>query len=237
MDSNSTTNSTQIAPEAGMTENPFLQGVHIASYSLICLTGVFGNLLVILASCKPGMITVSNILIANLAVADFTVSLINIPTTATYSLLGHWPFGAALCKILLFLLSLGLFGSIGTLVAIAGERYWHIVLYKRRKLTIREAFITIAVIWVSSVIFFLPLLVVTKTSTLIEGDEEVTLCIEEWPNVESRQAFTLLVFLLLYFLPLLLISALYLQIGRFVRHLPTAQGKPTFELPIGFSHQ
>ena len=86
---------------------------------MICLAGVVGNLLVVVTSRKPGMITVSDILVANLAVADFNVSLINIPTTATYSLLGHWPFGAVLYKLIPFLQGLTLAASFGTLVAIS----------------------------------------------------------------------------------------------------------------------
>ena len=226
---NSTTNSAQIAPTQiipVMAETPFLKWVYIVSYSAICLSGVFGNLLVILASRKPGMFTVSNILIANLAVADFTVCLVNIPTTAVYSLLGYWPFGAVLCRLLQFLLGLALFASIGTLVAIAGERYWHIVRYTRRMLTVREAFNAITIIWISAAVFFLPLAVFGKEVTLEEGENEVTTCIEEWPNVTSRHVFTMVVFLLCYFLPLLLVSGLYLQIGRFLRSLPaTQQGK------------
>ena len=225
---NSTTNSTQIVPttsssNAEVTQNSFLKGFLVIAYSVICLSGVVGNLLVILASRKPGMTTVSNILIANLAVADFTVSLVNIPTVATYGYLVYWPFGAVLCKLIPFLQGLTLAASVGTLVAIAGERYWHIVLYTRRKLTVREAFKAVAVIWASSVVIPLPLSVFSKTIAWAHGDNEVMICTEEWPNVKSRQAYTTLVFLLLYFSPLLLISGLYVQIGRFLRSLPATQ--------------
>jgi len=231
----STTNSTQIPSEAGMPENPWLANKKyadylklsisslnclritinlpkpkIASYSVICLAGVVGNLMVILASRKPGMSTVSNILITNLALADLTVSVINIPTTATYSLLGHWPFGAVLCKVLHFLLGLTLSASVGTLEAIAVERYWHTVLYTRRKLTVREAFKAIAVIWALSVFIPLPLSVFSKTTMWKQGIKQVTICFEEWPNVKSRQTFTTLVFvliqILMYCLSLLLMS-------------------------------
>lgn len=103
MFSNGTVKSTQIAsattiaPE--MNYNPFFQWLRIVAYSAICLTGVFCNLLVILASRKPGMITVSNIFIANLAVADFIVSLVNVPTTVVYGHLHDWPLGAVPCKV------------------------------------------------------------------------------------------------------------------------------------------
>ena len=193
----------------------------IAAYSVICVTGVLGNLLVILASRKPGMTTVSNVLIANLGLADLAVSLINMPTVVTYSHLVYWPFGAALCKLLPFLQGLTLSASVGTLVAIAAERYWHIVLYTRRKLTVREAHKAIVLIWVSSIFIPVPLLVFSKTIRWNEGAREI--CIEEWPNLKTRQAYTTLVFLLLYFLPLLFICGLYVRIGHFLKTLPTTQ--------------
>ena len=236
--SNITNNSIQIATtvapsEPGMTESPFFKWFRVAAYTVICLSGIFGNLMVILASRKPGMITVSNILIANLAVADLTVSLINIPTVVAYSHLVYWPFGTVLCKLIPFLQGLTLSASVGTLVAIAGERYWHIVMYTRRKLIVREAYKTIAVIWASSVFIPLPLTVFSKISMWKQGGEEVTICIEKWPNLKSRQAYTTLLFLLMYFLPLLLISGLYIQIGRFLRSLPaTRRGMYKFS----FSH-
>ena len=228
---NITANSTQIFPTSPTTTssdpanpaNTLLKWVHIISYSIICLSGICGNLLVILASRKPSMITVSNVLIANLAAADFTVCLVNIPTVAAYGYLVYWPFGAFLCKLISFLQGLTLSASVGTLAAIAGERYWHIVLYTRRKLTIREAFKAIAVIWASSIFMPLPLTVFSKTTMFKQGNKELTICIEEWPSVESRQAYTTLLFLLLYFFPLLLISGLYVQIGRFLRSLPATQ--------------
>lgn len=223
--SNVTNNSIQVAPtsppsEQGTTESSFSQWVRVAAYSVICISGVFGNLLVILASRKAGMITVSNILIANLAVADFTVALINIPTVVVYSYLVYWPFGAALCKLIPFLQGLTLSASVGTLVAIALERYWHIVLYTRRKLTVREAYKAVAVIWASSIFIPLPLVVFNKISMWKQEDKEVEICIEEWASLKARQAYTAVLFLLLYCLPLLLISGLYVQIGRFLRNVP-----------------
>ena len=209
-----------VAPgESGTAASSFFKWFRVAAYTVVCLSGVLGNLLVILASRKPGMTTVSNVLIANLGVADLMVSLINIPTVVVYSHLVYWPFGAALCKLITFLQGLTLSASVGTLVAIAGERYWHIVLYKRKKLTVREAHKAIALIWVSAIFIPLPLLVFSKTTTW--KDKQV--CNEKWPNPKSRQCYTTLVFLLLYFLPLMFISALYVRIGRFLRTLPTAQ--------------
>ena len=222
---NSTANSTQLVPtrtpsEPEISPNSFLKWFYLVFYGIICVIGICGNLMVILASRKPGMITVSNIFLANLAVADFTVSLVNIPTVAAYSFMVYWPFGAFLCKLIPFLQGLTLAASVGTLVAIAGERYYHVVLYTKRHLTVREAYKSVAVIWVVSVFIPLPLTVFSKIAKWKLGDKEVPICIEEWPNVKSKQAFTTLLFFLLYFIPLSLICVLYLKIALFLRSLP-----------------
>lgn len=222
---NNTNNSIELAPtmapsDPGMIEKPFFKWFRVAAYSVVCLSGVFGNLMVILASRKPGMITVSNILIANLAVADFTVSLINIPTVVVYSHVVYWPFGGFLCKFISFLQGLTLSASAGTLVAIAVERYWQIVHYTRRKPKVSEAYQVVAVIWASSIFIPLPLAVFSKITMWKQREEEVPICVEEWPNQKTRQAYTTLLFLLMYCVPLLLICGLYVQIGRFLKNLP-----------------
>lgn len=223
---NSTKNATEIGPTsapnepAGMIEKPFYKWFRVAAYSFVWLSGVFGNLMVIFASRKPGMITVSNILIANLAVADFTVSLINIPTVVVYGHLVYWPFGSFLCKLIPFLQGLTLSASAGTLVGIAVERYWQIVRYTKRKPKVREAYQAAVVIWALSIFVPLPLAVFSKITTLKQREEEFAICIEEWPNQKIRQAYTTLLFLLMYLLPLLLICGLYVQISRFLKNLP-----------------
>lgn len=217
-----TNKSTEITPTKAPSEpeKPLYKWFHMAAYSFVCLSGVFGNFMVVFASRKPGMITVSNILIANLAVADLTVCLINIPTVAVYSHLVYWPFGAFLCKLIPFLQGLTLSASAGTLIAIAVERYWQIVQYTKRKPKVREAYLAAAVIWVSSIFIPLPLAVFSKTTKWKQREEEFTICVEDWPNQKIRQAYTTLLFLFMYFFPLLLICGLYVQISRFLKNLP-----------------
>ena len=222
---NNTNKSTEIPPteapgEPVMTEKPFYKWFRVAAYSFVCLSGVFGNFMVVFASRKPGMVTVSNILIANLAVADLTVCVINIPTVVVYSHLVYWPFGGFLCKLIPFLQGLTLSASAGTLIAIAVERYWQIVQYTKRKPKVKEAYQVAAVIWVSSIFIPLPLAVFSKITKWKQREDEFTICVEDWPNQKIRQAYTTLLFLLMYFLPLLLICGLYVQISRFLKNLP-----------------
>ncbi|EDO38438.1 predicted protein, partial [Nematostella vectensis] len=72
-------------------------------YGIVFIPGVLGNLLAILAfNNQPKMQTVPNLFITNLAIADFVVSLINVPLVAVHAHLTFWPFGSFMCKLIPF---------------------------------------------------------------------------------------------------------------------------------------
>ncbi|XP_032242448.2 neuropeptide FF receptor 2 [Nematostella vectensis] len=220
-------NSTDFSPQEEIFESMTLKAVRLAGYAVLFVFGVLGNLMVILAVRKPRMKTVTNVLIANLGLADILVSLFNIPTVVTYAHLWHWPFGLVLCKVLSFLQGWTLSASILTLLAIAIDRYWHIVLFRRRQMKLNEAFKAIIVIWLSSVIVPSPLLIFSKTISFGAGEEKVVFCEEIWPDMTSRQVYTMVVFLVLYLCPLALISWLYVLIAVWLRSMPAVPSSLT----------
>ena len=65
------------------------------------------------------IVAVTGYLIANLAVADFSVGAICIPFTIIYYELNHWPFGYAMCKLLPTAQGMSIMASIGTITAIS----------------------------------------------------------------------------------------------------------------------
>ena len=217
-------NSNVVASDPGSSTSSFLKTVHLVSYAVLCVFGIVGNTMVFLASRRSRMtVIVSNIFIANLTIADLTVSVVNIPSVATYAYLVYWPFGVFLCKCVSFLQGITLCASVGTFVAIAVERYWHIVMYKRRKLTVRQAYKAIVIIWLLSVFIPSPIAVFSKTINWKFNGKEVDICIEQWPNEKARHLFSTMLFVVLYFIPLSLISVLYWKTGRFLRRLPVMQ--------------
>lgn len=218
-------NSNVAASDPGSSStSSFLKTVHLVSYAVLCVLGIVGNTMVFLASRRSRMtVVVSNIFIANLTIADLTVSAVNIPSVAAYAYLVYWPFGVFLCKCVSFLQGTTLCASVGTLVAIAAERYWHIVTYKRRKLTVRQVYKAIVIIWLLSVIIPSPIAVFSKTILWKFDGKEVDICIEQWPNEKARQLFSTMLSVVLYFIPLSLISVLYWKTGRFLRRLPVMQ--------------
>ena len=194
----------------GYNEPEALALLRLFAYSVIFIVGVGGNLLVMLTIRRPHMKTVTNIFITNLSVADFLVCLLNVPMVTTLGHLGYWPFGEYLCKFLSFLQGVSLSASIGTLIAVAADRFKMVVLYQKPNTKIHQAYTAVVVIWISSIALPFPLLLF---SHIIHGASEEQ-CIEIWPSPYSRKIYTLFVAIFLYFIPLGAISILYSLIIR-----------------------
>ena len=93
-------------------------------YGLIILVALIGNILVIfVVFVSPRMRTVTNFYIANLAFADVTIAMFNIPFQFHAAVVQRWDLPSFMCK---FCPMVGVFSvnsSIFTLVAIALDRY------------------------------------------------------------------------------------------------------------------
>lgn len=200
-----------------------MRWLRIVAYGLVFLFGVLGNLMVVLAFRQPKMRTVPNLFISNLAVADGVVSFVNVPLVALHAHLSYWPYGEFLCKLLPFLQGVSLVASVGTMMAISIDRYMVIVRYDRPKLTLVKAKIWIGVIWLISCIIPSPIIGYSAIMTVPVKGEMRPKCVENWPNPEAVKAFSMMVFLLLYCLPLIITCTLYRLIAKTFKNLPTAQ--------------
>lgn len=70
-------------------------------YFVVCAVGLCGNTLVIYVILRYAkMKTVTNIYILNLAVAD-VLCMMSLPFIALQLALVHWPFGEALCRVVM----------------------------------------------------------------------------------------------------------------------------------------
>jgi len=69
-------------------------------FGLIALTGLVGNLVVVLVvSLYRRARTATSLLMANLAVADLVFIIVCVPTTAARYALPVWPLGVVWCKV------------------------------------------------------------------------------------------------------------------------------------------
>ncbi|XP_036620685.1 neuropeptide Y receptor type 2 [Trichosurus vulpecula] len=207
-------------PKPGLADSTKLievQVVLILAYCTIILLGVIGNSLVIHVVVKfKSMRTVTNFFIANLAVADLLVNTLCLPFTLTYTLMGEWKMGPVLCHLVPYAQGLAVQVSTITLTVIALDRHRCIVYHLESKISKKISFLIIGLAWGISALLASPLAIFREYSLIeIIPDFEIMVCTEKWPGEEKSMystIYSLSSLLILYVLPLGIISFAYIQI-------------------------
>ncbi|XP_062261582.1 histamine receptor H2b [Platichthys flesus] len=193
---------------------------------LFIILTISGNVLVCLAvGLSRRLRCIANCFVVALALTDLLLGLLVLPLTATVELRGgKWPFGGALCNIYLSLDVMLCASSILTLMAISVDRYLAIsdpLSYSRRVTPLRVTLALIAIWAVSLAVSFVPIHLGWNTVdykvqhvdwSLGDEDEEGRYCQFEWNN-----NYVLIYAFGSFYLPLLLMSGMYLCIFRVAR--------------------
>ena len=98
--------------------------VFTALFFAIGIVGTCGNVLVIYVICRYTRMrkSVTNLLIANLAIADLLILLFGVPEIVQFMINRGWLLGTILCKAQRTVLVTALYASVMTLVALCIER-------------------------------------------------------------------------------------------------------------------
>ncbi|KFQ17780.1 putative G-protein coupled receptor 83, partial [Merops nubicus] len=190
----------------------------IAAYSFIIAFSLFGNTLVCHVVIKTKrMHSATSLFIVNLAVADIMITLLNTPFTLARFVNSTWLFGKGMCHVSRFAQYCSLHVSALTLTAIAVDRHQVIMHPLKPRISTAKAVIYISVIWIMATCFSLPHAIYQKLFTF-EYSEEVTrcLCLPDFPEPADLfwKYLDLMTFILLYVLPLLVISAAYVTVAK-----------------------
>ncbi|VDK36503.1 unnamed protein product [Taenia asiatica] len=127
--------------------------------SLLLLGTAGGNMLVIIAILVVKKLrSPTNLLIVNLAVTDFLVSILVLPFAIAYQILGHWPFNQVICDLYSISDVLLCTLSILSLCTISIDRYLAITkpLQYAAKRTPRRMLIMIIICWLLSAAISIP---------------------------------------------------------------------------------
>ncbi|XP_074804748.1 mu-type opioid receptor isoform X2 [Natator depressus] len=110
-------------PASGVSPSMITAITIMALYSVVCVVGLFGNFLVMYVIIRyTKMKTATNIYIFNLALAD-ALATSTLPFQSVNYLMGTWPFGTILCKIVISIDYYNMFTSIFTLCTMSVDRY------------------------------------------------------------------------------------------------------------------
>ncbi|XP_062434782.1 gastrin/cholecystokinin type B receptor [Rhea pennata] len=189
--------------------------VRVLLYALIFVLSVCGNTLVVaVLLLNRRLRTVTNSFLLSLALSDLMLALCCMPFTLLPNLMGTFVFGEAICKLMAYLMGVSVSVSTFSLVAIAIERYSAICnpLQSRVWQTRSHACRVIASTWLFSVLLMLPYAVYSTTQALPARSPRQ--CTHSWPSERVRQAWYVLLLLVLFFIPGVVMTVAYGLISR-----------------------
>ncbi|XP_067093971.1 opioid receptor, delta 1b [Osmerus mordax] len=181
-----------------------------ALYSLICVVGLLGNILVMYGVVRyTKMKTATNIYIFNLALAD-ALATSTLPFQSAKYLMNTWPFGQLLCKVVIAIDYYNMFTSIFTLTMMSVDRYIA-VCHPVRALDFRtpaKAKLINVCIWILSSAIGVPIMIMAVTKETEKGN---TVCMLGFPqpNWYWDTVTKMCVFLFAFVVPVLVITICY----------------------------
>ncbi|XP_039901378.1 relaxin-3 receptor 1 [Simochromis diagramma] len=197
---------------------PILRILISVVYSVVCAVGLVGNLLVFfLMRLRQGRKrSTINVFIINLAVTDFQFVL-TLPFWAVDTALDFsWPFGYAMCKIILSVTVMNMYASVFFLTAMSVTRYLAVASALKKKAHRRSRCVkwVCAVLWVAATVATAPT-AVFSTVTVVAGEK---LCLLKFPEGHDWLAlYHIQKILIAFIIPMLIVSVNYLMLLRFVR--------------------
>ncbi|XP_053241605.1 G-protein coupled receptor 83 [Podarcis raffonei] len=199
-------------------QNLLVKILLVVAYSVIIVFSLFGNALVCHVMVKnKRMHFATSLFIVNLAVADLMITFLNTPFTLARFVNSTWIFGKEMCHISRFAQYCSLHVSALTLTAIAIDRRQVILHPLKPRISTAKGLVCISIIWLMATCFSLPHAIYQKLFTF-EYREEITrsLCLPNFPEPADLfwKYLDLTTFVLLYVLPLLIISITYVTIAK-----------------------
>uniref|UniRef100_A0A3Q4C0J2 Relaxin-3 receptor 1 n=1 Tax=Mola mola TaxID=94237 RepID=A0A3Q4C0J2_MOLML len=198
--------------------SPFLRFLICLVYSVVCAAGLVGNLLVLFfirvrQERKKSRV---NFFVLNLAVTDLQFVL-TLPFWAVDTALDFsWPFGDAMCKIVLSVTVMNMYAGVFFLTAMSVTRYWSVASALKNGSARRCC----SAKWVCALIWTLATVATAPTpifSTVINVTGE-KLCLLRFPGGQHWLALYHIQKILVGFvIPMSIVSVSYILLLRFVR--------------------
>lgn len=201
MDLNGKTNDSVSVENIG---SEITQVIQLSLYVMVSFVGSLGNLLVCIAIYLQKKRKPNEFFILNLALTDLGASIFSIPLDLAELLSGKFLLGPTMCHVVYPIQTVLMGTSVLTLLCLSTERHRAIVSPLKPKIQEKTAFGMITATWLVSVAAVAPYASILH----LEGDQ----CLEKWPRDIYVKTFTMSVFLLLYFVPLVAITVNYVRV-------------------------
>lgn len=181
---------------------------------IIMFSSIFGNILILLAIYTNHRLReITSAFIANLACADLLLALIGMPFTLTSSITYEWIFGLHWCRINGMANSVFCIASMLSLAAVSIDRYIAIIKPLNYKMIMTRRMVTIMLLYVWGQSLFCGLLPIMGWSryTFITNE---SICTGDWGY---DIPYTMFIFGLCFFIPLLVMIYSYFHILKTAR--------------------
>ena len=229
-----TTSVSDAPAQPGGFSSEFKIGMTVA-YVVIFLVALVGNsfgLAVVLRKSSSSSIT--NLFIANMAVADLLLTFTVMPFSVAYFYRDtRWiggTMGNITCKVFFYSIPVSIAATVFTMVFISVERFYAIF-YPLKEKVFRKPKVLSAVIWISSTVLMIPYVVLYRAEYF--PGESGYFCTQVWPwedpndptfaeTLRVLKIFHSVVFVMLYAFPLLTTMIVYSLICRklWLRKIP-----------------
>lgn len=188
-------------------------------YAITVIASVLGNGAVITVfTCGKRNQSDLSIFLVNLAVSDLIMAIFCMPFTFSDIMFNSWVFPHGLCPIVLFLQMVSVSSSAYTLMMIGIDRLLAVKFPLRQRFTKTRRKMMITLIWILASSLSVVQLVIGRTITYYTEDGIPLFidCNEVWPEPHFiyRRAFTVLVLMMSYVIPLFILTVAYWHIGK-----------------------
>ncbi|KAM4584779.1 neuropeptide FF receptor 1-like [Odontesthes bonariensis] len=177
-------------------------------YCLSFILGFIGNLMSLRVltsrrSRRLAGVSATRSLLVNLAVCDLAVVCVCMPITLGNQIYTAWVYGDLLCRAVPFTQAVSVSASVLTLTVISVNRYYSVrsPLRARSMFTRRRILATVAVVWTVSSVMCAPIAVMNRRREISFETFTILICQEEWPQHRLKQGYNVLLFVMLYCLP------------------------------------
>ncbi|XP_078581553.1 prokineticin receptor 2-like [Branchiostoma floridae x Branchiostoma japonicum] len=202
-------------------------GIIYTSTMIVC--GVGNLLLLIVIATYKKMRTITNALIANLALSDFILAVVCIPFIMDYYIVRPdrtWAYGDAFCAVVNYIRMASLYVSTNALLVIAVDRYLVIMSPQIPRMSPRVVALTILAVWVISMLLAVPAAHFSQAVPYVT--QGGAFCGQVWKihHAKSYKAYYLFMLVFEFIIPVLIMCFCYFRIGMRI-WFRTIPGHPT----------
>ena len=199
-----------------------------AAYALIFVVALFGNSFGLLVAVKSSATNVTNLFIANMAVADLLLTVTAMPFSVGFFYRElRWfsgTLGTVTCKALFYVIPVSIAATVLTMLVISIDRFYA-VFYPLKDKLFRQPRVFSTIVWILSVALMIPYVLIFQVQ--FDPVLNAHVCLQAWPwggpndkteTYRVLKIFHICVFVILYVIPLSIMAVVYFLICRKLWH-------------------